>query len=59
MGIPLPGKSAFLTLIFALAVLPTRAAGLDWKKVAGPESGDILGLAASGDTVVAATAKGD
>jgi hypothetical protein len=59
MKIPRPLRFRFLTLSFALALLPARVAGLEWKKMAGPEGGDIQGLAASGDTVVAATAQGD
>ncbi len=59
MKVSRPGKFLFLFLSVSLSLISARAAQLNWKKVAGPEGGDIQGLAASGDTVMATTAQGD
>lgn len=59
MKISRPGRFHFLLFSVSLSFIPATAAQLNWQKVASPEGGNIQGLAASGDTVVATTALGD
>jgi hypothetical protein len=49
----------FLLLAWALSLPSAWADPLAWKRITGPEGGDIQALTASGDTVVAVTAQGD